>query len=79
MASAVCDGHLADSDRLSGYADAAGRSRAVAAANRLEVWPDQEPVTVRALSEALPARAWRRVAWRNAPILRGPRTSSRNA
>ena len=33
--------------------------------NRREGWPDQEPVTVRALSEALPARAWRRVAWRN--------------
>ena len=33
--------------------------------NRREGWPDQEPLSVRALSDALPARAWRRVAWRN--------------
>lgn len=33
--------------------------------NRREGWPDQEPVSVRALSDALPARGWRRVAWRN--------------
>ena len=33
--------------------------------NRREGWPDQEPVNVRTLSDALPARAWRRVAWRN--------------
>ncbi len=33
--------------------------------NRREGWPDQEPVSVRALSDALPARAWRRVTWRN--------------
>lgn len=33
--------------------------------NRRDGWPDQEPVSVRALSDALPARAWRRVAWRN--------------
>lgn len=33
--------------------------------NRREGWPDQEAVAVRALSAALPARGWRRVAWRN--------------
>jgi SRSO17 transposase len=33
--------------------------------NRRAGWPDQAPVSVRALSEAVPARAWRRVAWRN--------------
>jgi SRSO17 transposase len=33
--------------------------------NRRHGWPDHEPVTVRALSDALPARAWRRVTWRN--------------
>lgn len=33
--------------------------------NRRAGWPDQEPVTVRTLSDALPARAWRRVEWRN--------------
>jgi len=33
--------------------------------NRREGWPDQDAVTVRALSDALPARAWRRVTWRN--------------
>ena len=33
--------------------------------NRRDGWPDQEPVSVRALSDALPPRAWRRVAWRN--------------
>jgi len=33
--------------------------------NRREGWPDQEPVSVRTLSDALPARAWRRVTWRN--------------
>jgi SRSO17 transposase len=33
--------------------------------NRRTGWPDQEPVSVRRLSDALPARAWRRVEWRN--------------
>jgi len=33
--------------------------------NRRDGWPDQEPVSVRTLSDTLPARAWRRVAWRN--------------
>jgi len=33
--------------------------------NRRDGWPDHEPVSVRTLSDALPARAWRRVAWRN--------------
>jgi len=33
--------------------------------NRRGGWPDQKAVSVRALSDALPARAWRRVAWRN--------------
>jgi SRSO17 transposase len=33
--------------------------------NRRDGWPDQAPVAVRALSDALPARAWRRVTWRN--------------
>jgi SRSO17 transposase len=33
--------------------------------NRRDGWPDQEPVSVRTFSEALPARAWTRVAWRN--------------
>ena len=33
--------------------------------NRRDGWPDQEPVSVRALSDGLSARAWRRVAWRN--------------
>jgi len=33
--------------------------------NRREGWPDQEPVSVRTLSDALRPRAWRRVSWRN--------------
>jgi SRSO17 transposase len=33
--------------------------------NRRDGWPDQDPVSVRAFSDALPARAWRRVSWRN--------------
>jgi SRSO17 transposase len=33
--------------------------------NRREGWPDQEAVGVSTLSDALPARAWRRVEWRN--------------
>ena len=33
--------------------------------NRREGWPDQDPVSVRTLSDALPPRAWHRVAWRN--------------
>jgi len=33
--------------------------------NRRDGWPNQEPVAVRALSEALTPRAWRRVTWRN--------------
>lgn len=33
--------------------------------NRRDGWPDHDPVSVRALSDALPGRAWRRVAWRN--------------
>ena len=33
--------------------------------NRRDGWPNQAAVSVRALSDALPARAWRRVAWRN--------------
>jgi SRSO17 transposase len=33
--------------------------------NRRDGWPDQEAVAVRALSDALPPRAWRRVPWRN--------------
>jgi hypothetical protein len=33
--------------------------------NRRDGWPDQDPVSVRTFSDALPARAWRRIAWRN--------------
>ena len=33
--------------------------------NRRGGWPDQEGVSVRMLSDALPARGWRRVTWRN--------------
>ncbi len=33
--------------------------------NRREGWPDQEPLGVRTLSDALPTRRWRRVTWRN--------------
>jgi SRSO17 transposase len=33
--------------------------------NRRDGWPDQEAVGVRMLSDALPARRWRRIAWRN--------------
>jgi SRSO17 transposase len=33
--------------------------------NRRDGWPDQEPSGVRTVSDALPARAWRRIAWRN--------------
>ena len=33
--------------------------------NRRDGWPDQAPVGVSTLSEALPTRAWRRVEWRN--------------
>ena len=40
--------------------------------NRREGWPDQDPVGVSTLSDALPARAWRRVAWRNGTNLPWP-------
>jgi SRSO17 transposase len=33
--------------------------------NRRAGWPDQHPISVRALSDSLPGRAWHRVAWRN--------------
>ena len=33
--------------------------------NRRAGWPDRDAVGVRALSDRLPPRAWRRVAWRN--------------
>ena len=33
--------------------------------NRRGGWPDREPIGVRALSDALPPRTWRRVQWRN--------------
>jgi hypothetical protein len=33
--------------------------------NRHEGWPDHEAVSVRVLSDLLPAALWRRVAWRN--------------
>lgn len=33
--------------------------------NRRDGWPDREATGVRALSDALPPRAWRRVTWRN--------------
>jgi SRSO17 transposase len=33
--------------------------------NRRGGWPDHDPVTVRAFSDAVPAEAWRRVSWRN--------------
>jgi SRSO17 transposase len=33
--------------------------------NRRAGWPDRDPIAVRALSDALPSRAWRRVTWRN--------------
>jgi SRSO17 transposase len=33
--------------------------------NRRHGWPDQEPVSVRTLSDALSPRTWRRVQWRN--------------
>jgi SRSO17 transposase len=33
--------------------------------NRRAGWPDRDPVGVRALSDALPPRGWRRVTWRN--------------
>lgn len=33
--------------------------------NRRDGWPDQHPISVRALSDSLPGRAWHRVAWRN--------------
>lgn len=33
--------------------------------NRRAGWPDQEALSARALSDALPARAWKRVQWRN--------------
>lgn len=33
--------------------------------NRRAGWPDQEPVGVRAVSDALPARTWKRIQWRN--------------
>lgn len=35
--------------------------------NRRAGWPDRAPMAVRALSDALAPRAWRRVAWRNRP------------
>jgi len=33
--------------------------------NRGGGWPDRDPIGVRALSDALPPQAWRRVTWRN--------------
>jgi SRSO17 transposase len=33
--------------------------------NRWGGWPDPDAISVRTLSDQLPARAWRRVAWRN--------------
>ena len=33
--------------------------------NRGEGWPDQEALSARALSDQLPARAWRRITWQN--------------
>lgn len=33
--------------------------------NRHDGWPDRDPVGVRAISDALPPRTWRRVTWRN--------------
>jgi SRSO17 transposase len=33
--------------------------------NRRGGWPDRDAIGVRVLSDALPARAWRRVTWRN--------------
>lgn len=33
--------------------------------NRRAGWPDQEALRARAISDALPARAWQRVQWRN--------------
>lgn len=33
--------------------------------NRRDGWPDRDPVGVRAISDALPSRTWRRVTWRN--------------
>ncbi len=33
--------------------------------NRRRGWPDHDPVSVRALSDAIPVTAWRRVSWRN--------------
>lgn len=33
--------------------------------NRRAGWPDQDALSARAISDALPARAWKRVHWRN--------------
>ena len=33
--------------------------------NRREGWPDHDPISVRALSDALAPKTWRRVEWRN--------------
>ena len=33
--------------------------------NRRDGWPDHNPVGVRAISDAVPPRTWRRVTWRN--------------
>jgi len=33
--------------------------------NRRSGWPDQRPISARALSDSLPGRAWHRVVWRN--------------
>ena len=33
--------------------------------NRRAGWPDQEALSARAISDALPARTWKRVQWRN--------------
>ena len=46
--------------------------------NRRDGWPDQAPVGVSTLSEALPTRAWRRVDGAMAPICPGPPTSRRS-
>ena len=82
-APALCVGHLADADGLPRHADPArrigrNRRRAIVA----DGWPDQEPVSVRALSDALPARgvAPGDVAQRDqSPVGSGLRGAARHA
>jgi SRSO17 transposase len=68
MAPVVCVGHLPSSDRVSRHPSGAHPARSAHRPARSQlVMVDRKTaaITVRALALSLPARAWRRVTWRN--------------